>query len=134
LAVVAATTAQHIAAEERRVGIVGVAQLHVGEAIIAPGIGQPDIGIAPGVKPKPAAYRHIIQRIPGEAQARHQQIQAIQSGVITQATIECGERLIELWLIVAGEPVVAHTGNHGQRQIGKLEFILKIERVLQILE
>ena len=58
----------------QRAGSTEIAQLrlNIGDAIGAPGVGNPHVGVTTGIESDSASDRKIASGIPGEAHSRHQ--------------------------------------------------------------
>ena len=90
----------------------------------------PDVGITAREQSDAAANRDRIRRVPGETEARQNQVEIIQRRVVGKAVV--GDKVrVDVWLVARLVPVVANT--KGQLQpVGNLPLVLNVSRIYRI--
>ncbi len=108
--------------------------MRIRQAVVTPGVGDPDVRIAARVQADAAAQGQVVTDAPGESESRHQQVEAIDVGVVTQATIGIRKRLVEARAVAGREELVAQAGNDSQVVAIEEDLVLDVQRVKGVRE
>ncbi len=102
-----ASAAEFPVAEDRASAVeVTILQLHVREAIVAPSVRNPYVWVTARVETSATANRQVVVSFPGKAQTRHEQVEAVDVGIITQTAISRSECRVVVGAVVTFEPIV----------------------------